>query len=388
MAMRKALTLASTPCLLLLLGCASDSPTGGEGDTSDQETVASATSSEDPTTDFDAVEHDQFDSPWALEFLPGTDHLVITERTGGLMLRDQDSGEVREISGAPAVESAGQGGMHDVIASPTFEEDQTIYLSWVRPVDGGAQGVVGRAELDLDDASLGDIEEIWQQDPASGNGHFALRMVTHDDHLFITSGDRQELDPAQDMESNLGTIVRLTLDGEPAAENPFADEGDAAADFYTIGHRNPLGIATDSQGNLWSSEMGPEGGDELNLIVEGANYGWPEVSMGVHYGGGDIPDHSEGDGFEPPRAYWVPAISPGNLMIYQGDLFTGWQDSALLGGLSGQNLVRVELDGDSAEPVEEWDMGDRIRAVEEAPDGAVWIATDDGALMELLPARD
>lgn len=386
--MRKALTLASTPFLLLLLGCASDSPTDGETATSDPDTETAAEGTEDPTTDFDAVEHEQFDAPWALEFLPGTDHLVITERTGGLMLRDQDSGEVREISGAPAVDSVGQGGMHDVIASPTFEEDQTIYLSWVRSVDGGAQGVVGRAELDVDDASLGDVEEIWQQDPASGNGHFALRMQADDDHLFITSGDRQELNPAQDMESNLGTIVRLTLDGEPAADNPFADEGGAAADFYTIGHRNPLGIATDSQGNLWSSEMGPEGGDELNLILEGANYGWPEVSMGVHYGGGDIPDHSDDDDFEAPRAYWVPAISPGNLMIYQGDLFTEWQDSALLGGLSGQNLVRVELDGDSAEPVQEWDMGDRIRAVEEAPDGAVWIATDEGALMELLPARD
>lgn len=380
---------------LLLVGCAAeDAPTsddtngtaGEAADSPDQEDEATA--EDGSTTDFDIEEHEQFDAPWAMEFLPGTEELLVTQRTGELMLRDQSSGEVREVDGAPEVDSSGQGGMHDVIASPTFEEDQTIYLSWVRSSDGGAQGVVGRAELDSDGAVLGDIEEIWEQDPASGNGHFALRMVTHDDHLFITSGDRQELDPAQDMDSNLGTTVRLTLDGEPAPENPFADEGETAAEFYSVGHRNALGIATDSQGNLWSSEMGPEGGDELNMLLEGANYGWPDVSMGIHYDGEEIPDHSDGDGFEAPRAYWVPAISPGNLMIYQGDLFEGWQDSALLGGLSGQNLVRVELDGDSAEPVQEWEMGERIRAVAEAPDGAVWIATDDGALMELVPAGD
>jgi aldose sugar dehydrogenase len=377
--MRTVLTLVSTSCLLLI-GCASDSPASGE---ESAETDAAA-----PTTEFSIAEHHKFEAPWALEFLPGTDDLLITQRTGELMLRDQDSGEVREVSGTPTVDSRGQGGMHDVIVSPTFEQDQVIYLSWVSSSGDAAQGLVGRVELDVDDAALGDIEVIWRQDPAPGNGHFALRMLTHEAHLFVTSGDRQERDLAQDWESNLGTIVRLTLDGEPAPGNPFAEDSDSAEGLYTIGHRNPLGIAADSQGNLWSSEMGPEGGDELNLILEGANYGWPEVSMGTHYGGGEIPDHSAEDGFEPPQTYWVPAISPGNLMIYQGDLFTGWRDSALLGGLSGQNLVRVELDADSAEPVGEWEMGDRIRAVEEAPDGAIWIATDDGALIELRPQRD
>lgn len=303
-----------------------------------------------------------------------------------MQIRGQNSGEIEEVSGMPDVVAAGQGGLHDVIAGPTFEQDQTIYLSWVREADGGSQGVVGRAQLNLNQASIENLDVIWEQDPAPGDGHFSLRMIVVDDHLFVTSGDRQELDPAQDMSTNLGTIVRLTLDGEPAPDNPFADEGGVAAEFWTTGHRNPLGIALDSQGNLWSSEMGPQGGDELNLIVEGANYGWPEASMGVHYGGGDIPDHTEGDGFEAPKAYWVPAISPGNLLIYQGDLFTGWRDSAVIGGLSGQNLVRVELDGESAEPVDDWDMGDRIRAVAEAPDGAIWLATDAGGLIELRPA--
>lgn len=337
-------------------------------------------------TELDVVEHDRFDSPWALEFLPGTDHLLVTERGGALQLRDQSSGEVTEVTGTPEVDAAGQGGLHDVVAGPTFEQDGTIFLSWVRRADGGgSQGVVARATLDVDAAELGDTEILWEQDAASGDGHFSLRLLVDDDLLHITSGDRQELTPAQDDATNLGSVVRLTLDGEPAPDNPWADAGGTTAELWTTGHRNPLGIAVDSTGEIWSSEMGPEGGDELNLLVPGANYGWPEVSMGEQYGGGDIPDHADGDGFEAPKAFWVPAISPGSLMIYSGDLFPGWQDSALLGGLSGQNLVRVQLDGDEAEPVQEWDMGDRVRAVEQAPDGAIWIATDSGALSEIRP---
>ncbi|MGC0249047.1 PQQ-dependent sugar dehydrogenase [Pseudactinotalea sp. Z1748] len=402
--------LMATGAALLLAGCAAGDPdtpadpaTTAEPQTTEEHADEDPAADEDPSdgeespgaedarddeaavAEFEAVEHEQFENPWALEFLPGTDLLLITERTGAVQIRDQASGEVRPVSGVPEVVPAGQGGMHDVIAGPDFEQDQTIYLSWVRAADGGSQGVVGRAHLDADRAALEDLEVIWEQDPASGNGHFALRMVVLDDSLYITSGDRQELQPAQDMGTNLGTIVRLTLEGDPAPGNPFADDGGIAAQFWTTGHRNPLGIDVDAQGNLWSSEMGPAGGDELNLIREGANYGWPEVSMGEHYDGTAIPDHAEGDGFEAPKAYWVPAISPGNLMIYTGDLFTGWADSALLGGLSGENLVRVELDRENAEQVDEWQMGDRIRALAEAPDGAIWLATDGGALMELRP---
>lgn len=415
--MRDALSLGTAAALLLagcaalLAGCATEEPDGGqtpgatedpqgtteeepapgqaqEETAEDDETAdppAQDPSSEDPVTGFETVAHEEFNTPWAMVFLPGTDLLLLTERTGALQLRDQDSGEVTEVTGAPEVVSDGQGGMHDVIAGPDFEQDQVIYLSWVREADGGSQGVVGRARLDVDQAALENLEVIWEQDPAPGNGHFALRMALVDELLYVTSGDRQELQPAQDMGTNLGTIVRLTLEGDPAPGNPFADDGGVAAQFWTTGHRNPLGIDVDSQGNLWSSEMGPAGGDELNLIVEGANYGWPEVSMGEHYDGAAIPDHAEGDGFEAPREYWVPAISPGNLLIYSGDLFTGWADNALLGGLSGQNLVRVELDGEDAEQVDEWDMGDRIRALAEAPDGAIWIATDSGTLLELRP---
>ena len=322
-----------------------------------------------------------------MSFLPGTRYLVVSERGGALKLRDQESGEVREVTGAPEVEHAGQGGMHDVIPGPTFAEDGTVYLSWVRDHPDGAQGVVGRGRLDVTTAELSPPEVIWEQDPASGSGHFALRLLVSGDHLFVTSGDRQEGDPAQDRGTTLGKVVRLTLDGDPAPGNPWAGEGGAAAQLWSTGHRNPLGIAEDADGAVWVSEMGPQGGDELNLLEAGGNYGWPEASMGVHYGGGAIPDHADGDGFRAPAAYWVPSISPGNLLVYRGERFPGWRGDALLGGLSGEALVRVDLDGDRATVAQKWDMGERIRAVAEAPDGAIWVLEDGpgGRLLELTP---
>lgn len=377
--MRRLFAMATATALsLTLIACTDDTPeeSGPTGD------AGQAVSEE-----FTVTEHGTFDEGWAMSFLPGSNHLLISERHGALQLRDQDTGEVTGVSGVPEVHHAGQAGMHDVIPGPDFAEDNTVYLSWVRNHDEGAQGVVGRGTLDLESASLNDLEVIWEQTPATGNGHFALRMFLHDDLLYLTSGDRQELSPAQETETNLGAVLRLTLDGEPAPGNPWAEEEGAAAELWTIGHRNPLGIDEDSEGNLWVSEMGPQGGDELNLLTEGENYGWPEVSQGVHYGGSDIPDHSPDDDFQSPAEYWVPAISPGSLLIYQGDLFEGWNNTALLGGLSGQNLVRVQLHGSDATVTDEWDMGERIRALAEAPDGAIWLLEDGtgGRLLELRP---
>lgn len=340
-----------------------------------------------PTEHFTTTEHATFDEGWSMAFLPGTDQLLVAERGGALQLRDQTSGEVSQVGGTPEVHHAGQAGMHDVLPAPSFETDGAIYLSWVRSTDQGPQGVVGRGRLDVEAASLSDLDVLWEQTPQTGDGHFSLRMLVHGEHLFVTSGDRQELTPAQGLDTNLGKVLRLTLDGEPAPGNPWEDQGGVAAEFWTIGHRNPLGIAADSAGRIWVSEMGPQGGDELNLVVEGENYGWPEASMGVHYGGGDIPDHAAGDGFRAPAVWWVPSISPGNLLIYSGELFAGWTDSALLGGLSGQTLVRVGLDGEHAEVRADWDLGERIRAVGQAPDGAIWVLEDGpgGRLLELRP---
>lgn len=332
----------------------------------------------------EAVEVAQFSAPWAMTFLPDGRALV-TEKGGTLQLIDVATGEVSEVAGMPEVVDAGQGGLGDIILAPDFEETRTVYVSWVESGDGGTGAVVGRGELADDGSGVDALEVIWRQEPkTSGDGHFSHKMAFSPDgaYLFVTSGDRQALTPAQDRSNTLGTIVRLNPDGTPAQGNPFADEGGVTEQIWSYGHRNPLGIAFDADGNLWSTEMGPRHGDELNVIVEGANYGWPEASMGVHYSGEEIPDHAEGDGFEAPKEFWIPAISPANLMIYDGDMFPDWQRSAFVGGLSGETLVRVALDGTSAEEVERWDLGYRIREVEQGPDGAIWLLQDgDGAAL-------
>lgn len=371
---------------LVAAGCGSTSEPARGGDAAASQTV---TESDRP---FEIEEVDSFDDPWAMEFLPGTDDLLVTERSGTLFLRDGDSGERVEVDGVPDVVVAGQGGLGDVVVGPTFADDGTVYLSWAEAGSGGSGAAVGRAQLETGDgsASLEGLEVIWRQTPkVSGDGHFGHRIAVDPDgeHLFVTSSDRQAQTPAQDTSNTIGTIVRLTLDGDPAPGNPLADQGGASAEIWSWGHRNPLGLQFAPDGELWSSEMGPEGGDELNLITEGANYGWPEASNGSQYGGGEIPEHTDGDGFEAPKAWWNPAISPGSLMIYSGDLFPDWTGDAFLGALSGEALVRVDLDGTTAGDDEIFEMGERIREVVEGPDGAIWLLEDAGAgrLLKLTP---
>ncbi|WP_434810863.1 PQQ-dependent sugar dehydrogenase [Microbacterium sp. bgisy189] len=355
------------------------------------EPSASATADPADTTSFAVEEIDRFDDPWAMAFLPDG-ALLITERTGALHLRDMDAGTLVSVSGAPEVVVAGQGGLGDVVPSPTFEADGVVYLSWVEAGDGGTGAVVGRAVLERagDAAALQGLEVIWRQQPkTTGDGHFSHRIAFSPDgrHLFVTSGDRQQMDPAQDRSNTLGTIVRLTLDGEAAADNPWNDEGGVTAQIHSYGHRNPLGIAFAPDGTLWSTEMGPQGGDELNLIEAGGNYGWPLASNGSHYGGGEIPDHAAGDGFVAPSVWWNPSISPGSLHIYRGDLFAGWTGDAVIGALSGESLIRVDLEGETAGIVVDWPMGARIRAVTEDADGAIWVLEDAGSgrLLRLTP---
>lgn len=329
-------------------------------------------------TPFLTEELGDFDEPWAMAFLPGGDALI-SERGGRLKLRQAD-GRTVEVSGVPEVVAAGQGGLGDVVASPAFATDRTVYLSWAAAGAGGTGAEVGRAVLvrDGDRARLDDLRVIWRQQPkTSGSGHYGHRLAFSPDgsHLFVTSGDRQKMTPAQDRGSTLGKIIRMDPDGGNAR-------------IWTLGQRNPLGIAFDAAGNLWSSEMGPQGGDELNLIVEGRNYGWPRVSNGSHYGGGNIPDHAPGDGFEAPKVWWNPSISPGSLIVYSGAMFPQWDGDAFIGALSGQALIRVALDGTSATKADQWDFADRVREVEQAPDGSIWVLTDGsgGRLLRLTPA--
>jgi len=341
---------------------------------------------------FTAEPRATLDEPWAMTFLPdGT--LLVTEKRGVLKHVDPKTGKSHDIAGVPQVAYGGQGGFGDVILHPDFASNQYVYISYAEAGDGDTRGAaVARAKLQLDEDGSGALTElsvIWQQTPkVSGAGHYGHRLAFGPDgKLWITSSERQKFTPAQDMKSNLGKLVRLNDDGSLPTDNPFVDQGGVAAQVWSLGHRNMLGLAFDANDKLWVHEMGPAGGDELNLIVRGENYGYPEVSNGDHYGGKPIPDHDTRPEFAAPKITWNPVISPAGFVIYQGERFPGWNGAGLIGGLSSQALVRVAFDGDNAREAERYDMGARIREVEQGPDGSIWLLEDgaDGRLLELLP---
>ena len=342
--------------------------------------------------DFVTTAFGTFNEPWAMTFLPDG-RLLVTQKTGELKVFDPATKATGNVSGAPKVDHGGQGGFGDVVLHPQFASNGLVYLSYAEAGDGDTRGAaVARARLALDangGGTLSDVQVIWRQVPkVSGRGHYSHRIAFGPDgKLYISSGERQKFDPAQDMKTNLGKIVRLNDDGSVPADNPFASQGGVAAQAWTLGHRNVLGLAFDAQGRLWDHEMGPKGGDELNLIVKGDNYGYPIVSNGDHYDGRDIPDHDTRPEFHAPATSWNPVISPAGLVIYSGDLFADWKGDFLIGGLSSQALVRVEVDGDRAREAARYDMGARIREVEQGPDGAIWLLEDGegGRLLKLTP---
>jgi glucose/arabinose dehydrogenase len=342
----------------------------------------------------------QFKEPWAMTFLPDG-RLLVSEKKGALKLvalgATPAENKIGDISGVPAVAYGGQGGFGDVVLHPQFASNGWIYLSYAEAGKGDARGgAVARAKLMLDGnggGKLSDLSVIWRQVPkVSGNGHYGHRIAFGPDgKLWITSSERQKFTPAQDMKSNLGKIIRLNDDGSVPADNPFAKQGGVAAQVWSLGHRNALGIAFDAQGRLWEQEMGPEGGDELNLIERGKNYGYPIVSNGNHYDGRDIPDHPTRPEFEAPKVSWNPVISPAGLLIYSGAAFPDWKGDAFIGGLSSKSLVRIEFDGTQASEAARYDMGQRIREVEQGPDGNLWLLEDEkegsgGRLLKLSPA--
>lgn len=362
--------------------------------------TACATSQPAPAAaPFDIVEAGKFDEPWAMTFLPDG-RLLVTEKAGALKLVEiagtSSANKVGSVSGVPEVAYGGQGGLGDVVLHPRFASNGLVYLSYAEAGDGDLRGAaVARARLTLDDqggGSLGDLQVVWRQAPkVSGRGHYGHRIAFDGDGmLWISSGDRQKFDPAQDMQSNMGKILRLNDDGTLPEDNPFASQEGVAREVWSLGHRNPLGIAFDPQGRLWAQEMGPRDGDELNLIVRGANYGYPIVSNGDHYDGREIPDHDTRPEFEAPKITWTPVISPAGLMFYDGQAFADWNGDAFIGGLSSKALVRIEIDGDQAREAERYAMDNRIREVEQGPDGHLWLLEDEregsgGRLLRLDP---
>ena len=340
-----------------------------------------------------------FEEPWAMSFLPDG-RLLVTEKKGRLQLVDVESGAMREVSGVPEVAYGGQGGFGDVLPHPDFADNGLVYLSYAEAGQDDTRGAaLARAKLVLDDAGGGGLEGlevIWRQVPkVTGRGHYGHRIVFDGEgRLWLSSSERQKFDPAQDMASNMGKILRLDEDGRPAAGNPFAADGGVAAEVWSLGHRNVLGLAFDAEGRLWDVEMGPAGGDELNLVERGGNYGYPIVSDGDHYDGRPIPDHATRPEFIAPAISWTPVISPSSLVFYSGEVFPQWKGSAFIGGLSSRALVRVAFDGTDAREAERFDMGHRIREVEQGPEGGLWLLEDGGGeggqgrLLKLEPARD
>ena len=345
---------------------------------------------------FQTTEVTEFNSPWAMTFLPDG-RLLVTEMAGTLHLYDPVSNTTGDIRGVPEVEHVAQGGLGDVVLHPGYATNSQVYISYVERGEGGLGAAVARAQLVLDDqggGALEDLEVIWRQTPKkSGDGHFGYRIAfDKDGMLWISSSERKEFDPAQDMNSNLGKIVRLNDDGTVPSDNPFADQGEVAAQVWSLGHRNILGLAFAADGKLWAHEMGPKGGDELNLIEKGVNYGYPIVSNGNHYDDTPIPDHDTRPEFRAPVITWTPVISPAGFIIYSGDLFSSWKGSGFIGGLSSKALVRIEFDGVTAREAERFDMQRRIREVEQGPDGAIWLLEDgtrqgSGWLLKLTPQQ-
>jgi aldose sugar dehydrogenase len=353
---------------------------------------ASAAASEDARP-FVVTEVAKFNEPWAMAILPDG-RMLVSEKSGHLQLFDPASKQHVEIGGVPQVSYGGQGGFGDVVLHPQYGQNGWVYLSYIEANTRKQRGaVVARARLALDAEGAGKLAELqvlWRQKPKTeGQGHYGHRIAfAPDGDLYISSGERQEFDPAQDMHGNLGKVLRLRDDGSLPPDNPFAAQGGVAAQVWTLGHRNPLGIAFDAQGRLWEVEMGPRGGDELNLIERGKNYGYPIVSDGDHYDGREIPDHATRPEFARPWLTWTPVISPSSLLIYSGESFPDWRGDFLISALSGEALVRVRVEGDTAREVARYPMGERIRSVRQGADGALWLLEDGpgGRLLKLTPA--
>ena len=409
--------LLQAALLLVLAACSpSDSASAGQ-------------STSEPPFTVTAVA--MFDNPWAMAFLPGsgvrlTKMALVTEKLGRLWLIDVTTGRKQDVAGVPPVLYRGQGGLLDVAVSPDFAGDGLVYLTYSEPSPLGGSGLaLARAKLvDIATAPrLQGLTVLWR-DPGGGDGgQFGAIIAFAPDgkSLFLSAGDRQRFTPAQDPSSPLGKILHLTLDGKPAPGNPWAGRTGAAAvavtnpprdtesaqqvarwrvawpgpnltpaETWSTGHRNPYGLAFDSAGRLWETEMGPRGGDELNLILPGRNYGWPLVSEGENYDGVPIPKPATRPDLEPDKLSWVPSISPTSLLIYTGDLFPEWRGSGFIGTLTGKGLIRVTFNGEQARKAEEWDMPHpRIRFVGQGPEGAIYLLEDGagGSMLRLTPAQ-
>lgn len=326
--------------------------------------------------------------PWGMAFLPDG-RLLVTERAGQLRILNQDHELSEPIDGVPQVWARGQGGLLDVAIDPEFQENRYVYLSYSKPgPDGKATTALGRGRFN--DNRIEGFEDIFVEQPyIDGPNHFGGRVVFGEDgKLFLTLGERFQFEPAQDLSSHLGSIIRIMHDGSVPDDNPFVNQANALPEIWSYGHRNIQAAAIDpTTQQLWIVEMGPLGGDELNLIEKGANYGWPIVSWGMDYDGTDRPDPPTRPEFKDAVKHWSPVISPSGMLFYTGDIFGAWKGSALFGGLSGHELVRLKLQDGKVTNEERIPLPERIRDVEQGPDGMLYVLTDqeNGDIWRIVP---
>ena len=353
---------------------------------------AARTPAQNAAAPFKVAAMGTFAEPWAIALEPGTGRIFITEKAGTMKVVDPKSGQSGSVGGTPQVAYGGQGGFQDVVFAPDYAKSHTIYLSWAEAGDGGNKGgAVGRGTLAcpaLDNCKVEGLKVIWRQQPKVGGVlQYALRMTFSPDgkYLFVSSGDRIAIDYVQKTDNNLGKIVRLLPDGSPAPGNPLAGKGHPADEIWTVGHRNPLGLKFDLKGQLWDLEHGPMGGDEINKLVPGNNYGWPVVSNGDNYNGTPIPRHSTHPEFHAPAISWNPVIAPGDMIFYSGKLWPEWKGQAIIAGLKTQAIIRVSLTDDHGTEEARYDMGHRIRGLAEAADGSLYVIEDGqgGRLLHL-----
>ncbi|MBW8867824.1 MAG: PQQ-dependent sugar dehydrogenase [Acidobacteria bacterium] len=376
----------------------------------------------EPSVPFTITQVATFNLPWRVAFLPDG-RMLVTEKVGPAWLVTQH-GEKTPIANVPAVLHQGQGGMLGIFLSPHYATDHNVYLTYAEPGDSGSSLALARARLSLGagTASLDGLQVLWRQMPKGRGGQFGAQIAFSPDgrYLFLTVGDRQRMTPAQDPNQELGKILRLTLDGKPAPGNPMAGKTGAASvplidpprdtevaktapvistytfpepnlapsETWTTGHRTPYGLAFAPDGRLWEVEHGPRGGDELNLIEAGKNYGWTLVSYATNYNGVPIPSPDTRADLTKPVIYWTPIIAPGNLTFYDAAMFPEWRGSALVSGIATRTLNRITFDAKgSAAPAERWDVGHRVRDVEVGPDGALWLLEDanPGGLFRVTP---
>ena len=394
MTKRLTFSLALSPLALIAASCGANA--GG-----DSGQATSTPTPSDPTVmsgrDLNSEEFGTFNEPWAAAFAPGTTTLFVTEKSGTIKFVDTATRRMGSVTGAPKVAYGGQGGLGDNACRPSASSGtlgrRTIYLTSAEAGDGDTRGAaLGRGTLVCAEAyacAIEGLRVIWRQPKVTGRGHYGHRIAFSPDgqYLFVSSSDRQKMEPAQDTANNIGSIVRLDLDGTPAADNPLSGQSGKAQDVWSWGHRNILGMHFDAQGRLWEIEHGPAGGDELNLVERGANYGWPVVSEGDHYDGREIPPHSTRPEFEAPAVSWNPVIAPGDFIIYRGDMFADWRGQAIIAAMDPTAIVRVAFDGESAREVARIPFEKRLREIVEAPDGAIWVLEDKAGarLLRLSP---